>query len=151
MAATLAARFLAICVSGLLLSVGVDASEISDPENAPVLSGAELNWTMSCRGCHGTNAEGTDGGAPNMAGQVSRFLKVEGGRQYLVRVPGVAFANLSDAEVAELLNWMLRKFDKENIPDSFSPYDEKEVGRLREKPLITSVAEVRRKLILKMQ
>ncbi|MXW46557.1 MAG: hypothetical protein F4109_12700 [Gammaproteobacteria bacterium] len=149
MAAAPAVRFLALCVS-LLLSVGGNASEPPDPENAPALSGAELNWTMSCRGCHGTNAEGTEGGAPNMAGQVSRFLKVEGGRQYLVRVPGVAFASLSDAEVAELMNWMLWKFDKENIPDSFSPYDEKEVGRLREKPLLTSVAEVRRELILKI-
>ena len=149
--ATLVVRFFAICISGLLLSVGVNASETADPENAPVLSGAELNWTMSCRGCHGSHAEGTEGGAPNMAGQVSRFLKVEGGRQYLVRVPGVAFANLSDSEVAELLNWMLENFDKENIPDSFSPYDEKEVSRLRGNPLITSVAEVRRKLILKMQ
>ncbi len=86
-----------------------------------------------------------------MAGDVSRFLTVEGGRQYLVRVPGVAFSNLSDAEVADLLNWMLERFDKENVPASFNPYGEKEVSRLRENPLITKAAEVRQELILKMQ
>ena len=38
-----------------------------------------------------------------MAGFVARFLQVPGGREYLARVPGVATAALSDADLAEAI------------------------------------------------
>ena len=124
--------------SGLLLAqekqnfIGV-----TDPQRA------EYNWVMHCRGCHGVGAKGSGGGAPAMSGVVARFLKTEQGRAFLGRVPGVAFVELPDKELAELLNWLLQTFDNTNLPDDFIPYDASEVTRLRQSPLISEVFTTR--------
>jgi len=67
-----------------------------------------------------------------MPGIVARFLSVPGGREYLIRVPGVATAPLSDESIAVLVNWMLEKFDPKNIPGDFIPYTREEVASLRQ-------------------
>jgi cytochrome c553 len=108
---------------------------------------AQYNWVMHCQGCHGAEAQGTLGGAPRMAGNVSRFLQIKAGRAYLGRVPGVAFVNLSDAEVAELLNWVVQRFDEGNLPKTFAPYSENEIRVLRRKPLISDAHRQRQKLL----
>jgi len=66
-----------------------------------------------------------------MPGVVARFLSVPGGREYLIRVPGVAASPLPDDTLAVLVNWMLEKFDRENIPVDFTPYTREEVSSLR--------------------
>ena len=81
-----------------------------------------------------------------LAGSVGRFLRVPGGREYLARVPGVAQAPLDDAAVARLLNWMLERFDQDDLPHDFVPYAPDEIGRLRTNPL-TDVERVRRELL----
>lgn len=98
---------------------------------------AAYNWTMHCQGCHGVDATGSQGGAPNMVGLASQFLHSKKGRDYLARVPGVAFVELPDDQVAELLNWMLQTYDREHMPDNFNPYDAEELNRLRKRPLIS--------------
>jgi mono/diheme cytochrome c family protein len=108
---------------------------------------AQYNWIMHCQGCHGADAQGTPGGAPPLAGNVARFLQLKAGRAYLGRVPGVAFVNLTDMEVANLLNWVVQRFDGEHVPKTFLPYLEKEVGALRREPLISEAYRERQKLI----
>ncbi|MGQ0619595.1 MAG: c-type cytochrome [Panacagrimonas sp.] len=112
---------------------------------------ARFHWIMNCQGCHQADATGSAGGAPNMSGVMAKFLAVEGGRDYLGRVPGVAFAPLPDAELAELLNWSLRTFDAAHLPSDFPPYTAEEVGRLRATPLVSDAAERRRQLIAQFE
>ncbi|RMF12011.1 MAG: cytochrome C [Alphaproteobacteria bacterium] len=108
---------------------------------------AQLNWILNCQGCHQADASGSAGGAPNMAGVMARFLRVEGGREYLGRVPGVAHAPLSDDALAELLNWSLYTFDRDHVPENFNPYTADEVRRLRAAPLISEAASKREELV----
>lgn len=107
---------------------------------------ARFHWIMNCQGCHKPDASGSADGAPSMSGQMGRFLSVPGGRQYLSRVPGVAFAPLSDADLADLLNWCLRTFDPQNVPADFLPYTAEEVGPLRGKPLVSDARDTRKQL-----
>lgn len=107
----------------------------------------QYNWVMHCQGCHGANAQGTPGGAPRMAGSIARFLQIKAGRAYLGRVPGVAFVNLSDAELAELLTWVVQRFDAEHVPKNFVPYSEEEIKMLRLDPLISNANLERQKLL----
>jgi len=107
---------------------------------------ARFHWIMNCQGCHQVDARGSAGGAPNMSGVMAKFLAVDGGRDYLGRVPGVAFAPLPDAELADLLNWSLRTFDAAHLPADFSPYTAEEMGRLRATPLVSDAAERRKNL-----
>jgi mono/diheme cytochrome c family protein len=108
---------------------------------------AEYNWVMHCQGCHGADAQGTPGGAPRMAGNVARFLQIKAGRAYLGRVPGVAFVELSDAEVAELLSWVVRRFDGEHLPKRFTRYSEDEIRALRREPLVSNARRERQRLV----
>ncbi len=99
---------------------------------------------LSCQGCHRADATGTPQTTPTMAGFVARFLQVPGGREYLVRVPGVATAALSDADLAEVVNWSLVRFDAANVPADFEPYTAAEVARSAAlKPLRAEAMTVR--------
>ncbi len=99
--------------------------------DAPPARSAQTMWMLNCQGCHRADGGGTGGAVPAMPGIVARFLWVPGGREYLIRVPGVATAPLADDSLAVLVNWMLKKFDPENIPGEFTPYTPEEVSSLR--------------------
>jgi mono/diheme cytochrome c family protein len=109
-------------------------------------SGPALDYALNCQGCHRADGAGTPGGVPALAGSVGRFLRVPGGREFLVQVPGVAQAPLDDDALAAVLNWLLERFDHDNLPRAFAPYTATEVGALRAHPL-TNVDCVRRELL----
>ncbi|MFZ5608042.1 MAG: cytochrome C [Pseudomonadota bacterium] len=134
-------RWLVLGLIPLLAAAATVMPGVANPQRA------HLNWMMHCQGCHRADASGSAGGAPNMAGEVARFLSVAGGRDYLMRVPGVAHAGLSDQELAELLNWTLHAFDATHVPNDFVPFSAREVGAARKQPLITEAAETRAQLM----
>lgn len=112
---------------------------------------ARQNWILKCQGCHRADASGTPETTPAMAGIIGSFLTIPEGRVYLARVPGVATAALSDAAVAEVLNWTLLRFDPEHIPADFKPYSAAEIAELRQKPLRTETAAVRADLMARIE
>jgi hypothetical protein len=109
------------------------------------------HWVLNCQGCHRADATGSVDTTPALAGMVAKFTRVPGGREYLARVPGVATAALADAELAELLNWMLWRFDGADLDTRFRPYTAEEVGALRSQPLRTEAARVRAQLLAKIR
>lgn len=118
----------------------------------PVFAGgspAEL-YTLNCWGCHKPHAEGIPGTVPRLAHSMGDFLHVAGGRSYLVQVPGVATAAMSDAEIAEVLNWLLVTFNKDELPKDFQPYTADEVARYRAHQLIR-VVETRDALVRQLK
>ena len=109
-----------------LSSVAGELPGVADPERA------ETNYMLHCQGCHGPQGEGNARAqVPRMQGFVGNFLKVQGGRAFLVQVPGSANAALSDAALAELLNWMLPTMSASEMPADFVPYHAEEVAGLR--------------------
>ena len=112
-------------------------------------SPAEL-YTLNCWGCHKPRAEGIPGAVPRLANSMGDFLHVPGGREYLVEVPGVAASALSDAEIAEVLNWLLATFNKAETPPDFKPYTAAEVARYRPHQLI-KITETRDELVRRLK
>ncbi len=106
-------------------------------------------YALNCMGCHQQHGEG-HGTIPQLQGFVGNFLQVPGGREFLVQVPGVAQAPLSDAELAAVLNWMLIEFSRDELPDGFQPYSADEVADYRKGRLI-DVTPVRAQLIEAMR
>ena len=121
-----------------MLAPGVAAAEGT--------SGPALDYAVTCQGCHRADGTGTPGTVPTLAGSVGKFLRVPGGREFLVRVPGVAQAPLDDVALAAVLNWMLERFGRDDMPKGVVPYAAAEVGRLRLRPL-TDVDGARRQLL----
>jgi len=113
---------------------------------AAELSGPALDYALNCQGCHHADGSGTPGTVPPLAGSVGKFPRVAGGREYLIRVPGVSQAPLDDGALAAVVNWMLDRFDRDDLPPGFAPYTAAEVGRLRRDPLL-DVETARRRLL----
>jgi cytochrome c553 len=107
------------------------------------------HYTLNCQGCHRPDGTGSAGTSPSLAGTVARFLNVPGGREYLGRVPGVATSPLSNADLAELMNWILWRFDKEHLPVNFQPFTAAEIGQLRTSPLRLEATQMRADLLKK--
>jgi mono/diheme cytochrome c family protein len=93
---------------------------------------ARQNYLLHCAGCH--LPDGT-GSAPNDVPTLHRipgeFVKVPRGREFLAQVPGIVYSPLTDAEVAEILNWVLAQYNEAVLPKDFVPYTAQEVTGYR--------------------
>jgi mono/diheme cytochrome c family protein len=107
-----------------------------------------VNYQLHCMGCHLADGAGEAGRLPSMRGTLVPFSAIAAGREYLLRVPGVAQSPLSDADLATLMNWMVRNLSDLPLPAGFDDYTAAEVGRARQRPLVQVVAERRRLLEL---
>ena len=108
-----------------------------------------LDYILQCQGCHLADGSASRD-VPALKDRIGRFIEVPGGRAYLVQVPGVAQAPLSDAALARLLNWLLLRFSAEELPEPFVPYTASEVSRHRRGPPLDVVA-TRRALLAEIQ
>ncbi len=109
------------------------------------------NFIQFCAGCHQLDGSGSPGvGIPDVRGQLGYFLNSQGGRAFLVQVPGSANSPLSDKELALLLNWMLTTFSPAQIPTPFEPYSEDEVRRLRAQ-VPAAIDALRRQVTVELQ
>lgn len=95
-----------------------------------------LDYMLHCRGCHGPDGAGVPPDVPDLRGEISRLLQRPGGREFVLRVPGVAQSELDDARTAGLLNWLVEAFGEPDSAASIPPFTADEVGRWRRQPLV---------------
>lgn len=133
-------------------AAGLLAAAVASTAGAATADGlARQNYIRHCAGCHRLDGGGNAlGGIPSMKGAVGHFLRLPEGRAFLVQVPGTSQAPLGDAEIAELLNWMLANFSPGEIPPGFSPYSPAEVERYRGSRL-DDVAGTRQRIVGKLK
>ena len=105
------------------------------PSTSPASSPRAL-YVLHCSGCHGQDGSGSPSArVPDMR-RLGNFLRVPGGREFLVQVPGVMGSGLDDAQVAVVSNWVLDTWAADSIPPGHRPYDAREIARLRLQPLV---------------
>ncbi len=93
---------------------------------------ARALYVLHCAGCHSMDGSGVpDKGVPSMRGTLGRYLQLPEGRAFLVQVPGVLNAGLSDPQIAAVTNWALAEFSAETLPKSWPPYTAQEVAQAR--------------------
>ena len=112
----------------------------SAPGEAPPL--AQIHYMLHCQGCHLPDGRGSPGKVPALRDSIARYLTVAGGREYLVRVPGIAQAPVDDTALAALLNWVVLRFGPASDALAAAPFTAAEVAALRRPPL-TDVTTVR--------
>jgi mono/diheme cytochrome c family protein len=98
-----------------------------------------VNYQLQCAGCHlGDGSGSAANDTPRMKGFVGNFLKVPGGREFLVRVPGMSQSALNNAQLADLLNWLMREDGMAGTsrPADYQPYTAEEVTTLRAKTML---------------
>ena len=101
----------------------------------PRLSRPQSNYLLACGGCHGENGVSNSRLVPELYGQVGYFLNTPAGREYLVRLPNVAFADMNDQDLAEVMNFLVFTLGAGSAPANASRYSRAEVARLRRRPL----------------
>ena len=120
------------------------------PAAAPKIAPTPGAYLLYCGGCHGITGHSSDAAVPSLKGQVDAFLCLPSGREYLIRLPNVAFAPLTDAQLADLMNFVVALGNtREDKGDP--PYTATEVGFLRRNPLLGQpIAGYRRQLVTKL-
>jgi hypothetical protein len=95
-----------------------------------------VNYMLQCMGCHTADGSGEPGRVPSIRKTLTPFSALAEGRRFLVQVPGAAQCALSDAELAELLNWMIQNLSAGARPERFTRFTAAEVARYRRTPLV---------------
>jgi hypothetical protein len=106
----------------------------------------KVNYMLNCMGCHVENGAGAPGKVPSIRNTLIPFAQLAAGRRFLVQVPGTAQSPLSDRDVAELLNWMMRNLSARAMPADLADFTAAEVASYRAQRL-TDVAATRAKLL----
>ncbi len=128
-------------------TIGAGAARPAAAVSAPSAKSSS-NYVLGCGGCHGIEGVSNPKLVPELRGQVGYFLATQRGREYLVRVPNVAFYAVSDSDLAGVLNYMVFTIGGNGIPVKARPYTASEVGALRKSPLTeVSLIDYRKSLV----
>lgn len=94
---------------------------------------AAADYLLHCSGCHDRDGSGhPTAGIPDFRNQVGYFTRTPEGRAFLMQVPGLLNAGLSDARAAAVVTWLVREFAGPSLPPDFTPYTADEARRYRE-------------------
>ena len=127
-----------ICLSVLcILLEGVVSTASAD---------SRTDYILDCMGCHGAIGAGVPGKVPDMRSSLVRLSVTPAGRRYLVEVPGVAQAPLSNVALARLLNWMIHNLSDPPSPKKLKTFTPAEVAVYRATPLV-EVTGIRQRLL----
>lgn len=116
----------------LLLAVGVAQSGAPTELTPP----AQAHYMLNCMGCHLSDGSGAPGRVPSLRHSLVLLSLSAAGRRYLVQVPGASQSALSDAELAQVLNWMVRTLSAQPLPPGLTDFTAAEVARYRTTPLV---------------
>jgi mono/diheme cytochrome c family protein len=105
----------------------------------------QINYMLHCMGCHTPDGSGEPGRVPAIKLTLAPLATSAAGRRFLVQVPGSSQSRLSDAELADVLNWMVENLSVAK-PVRFAHFTAAEVADYRRTPLV-GVRAAREKLI----
>lgn len=102
------------------------------------LAGADprTDYLLYCRGCHLIDGSGVPPEVPTLVNEIGKLVGIPGGRDYIIRVPGVSQTAMNNDELAAVMNWVLAELNADTTPENFAPYTGKEVGEARQKVLV---------------
>jgi hypothetical protein len=125
----------------LVLGAGASIFLMAASYVPPVTAGLKpLPWGQAhyyegCGGCHGLDGISARREIPVLRDSVGAFLCSPEGRDYIVRLPNVAFANMDDRTLAATMNFVVFELGRGSVPAGARPYTAEEVGSLRRMPL----------------
>lgn len=92
-----------------------------------------LHYLLNCAGCHGLEGHSSKTLVPDLLDQAGFFLCSPDGRDYIIRLPNVAFVKLPSQQLADLMNYVVFTLGKKSVPPGAKPYTAAEVDNLRKR------------------
>ena len=118
----------------------------------PELTVPQSDYVEHCSGCHGMQGNSAPANIPVLRERVGYFLCTKEGRDYLIRLPNVAYSAITDnQELADMMNFVVFGLGGNSAPRNAKPYTAGEVARLRARALATqSLIAARAEVVGKM-
>lgn len=130
----------------LIATLPAAAAAIALPAIAEDAASARVNYILHCSGCHGMQGLGTlEGGIPPFPDSIGHIVGSEIGRTYIMHVPGVITTDMSDAEIAAVMNYIIDEWS-----DGGEHFTAEEVTRRRAEP-VGDVVEFRREVVAELR
>ena len=120
----------------LLMATGAYAAALWAAQPVALTPRAQANYMLYCMGCHLPDGSGAAGKVPSVRESLPVLAASSAGRRYLVEVPGASQSPLSDADLAEVLNWMVRNLSAPAAPPGFAEFTPAEVTGYRSERLL---------------
>ncbi len=124
----------ALASAVMMLRGGVHAAP-AIPDPASVMTDpaqARIDYIENCAGCHGVTGDTVPAHLPELAGRIGWFMCTPEARAYLLRLPNVAHSRITDnAELADLMNYVVFVLGKGTAPAGTPPFTADEVTRNR--------------------
>jgi mono/diheme cytochrome c family protein len=117
-----------------------------DAPSVAAVATPRLQYVLHCAGCHGLDGAGAPAAYVPDLRRLGAWLRVEGGRDYVMKVPGMRGSGLDDAQLAAVANWMLEHLARDSLPPAHQPFRPDELRRARAEPLVDVAGERRRLL-----
>ncbi len=122
-------RRVGIEVAAVLCCLGPSVYAAADK---PYSDRGRADYLLHCSGCHAQDGRGLEHkGIPALKDQVGYFLRTDGGRAYLMQIPGLLSAGMPDERAAGVTNYILTRFAGVSLPENFVPYTAEEAKRYR--------------------
>lgn len=96
---------------------------------------ARANYLEHCAGCHGLLGQSASQLVPDLKGRAGYFLCTPASRSYVIRLPNITFATLTDTELAAVLNYIALDIGASARTAKFPPFANAEVTQQRNSPL----------------
>ena len=123
-----------LAAAALLFSI---ASVQAQPA-LPLLTTPQSDYVEHCSGCHGMQGNSAPAPIPVLRDRVGYFMCTREGRDYLIRLPNVAYSAIDDnQELADMMNFVVFGLGGSSAPRAAKPFTAAEVARLRRDALAT--------------
>jgi hypothetical protein len=115
-------------LAALMCVAGSAQAELALPQ----LTTPQSDYVEHCSGCHGMQGNSAPAEIPVLRGRIGYFMCTSEGRDYLIRLPNVAFSAIDDnQELADMMNFVVFGLGGVSAPRAAKPFTAVEVARLR--------------------
>jgi mono/diheme cytochrome c family protein len=128
-----ARMFHRIASFALTTTLALIGSGAGAADHKPYSDQGRIDYLLHCSGCHAQDGRGLEHkGIPALKDQVGYFLRTEGGRAYVMQIPGLLSAGMPDDRAAGVTNYIMARFAGPSLAENFVPYSAAEAKRYRE-------------------
>jgi len=123
---------------GLAAAILFCASPASAAPALPELTTPQSDYVEHCSGCHGMQGNSAPAEIPVLRDRVGYFMCTREGREYLIRLPNVAYSAITDnRQLADMMNFVVFGLGGNSAPKDAKPFAAAEVAKLRTRALGT--------------
>lgn len=135
-------------VFAALVGVGIYFSYHGYAQSHDLALSPRTNYLERCGGCHGITGRSASMLVPDLKDRAGYFLCNRRSRSYVARLPNVVFSQISDTDLAALLNYVMFGLGADSVRADAAKYTASELKQFRKDPVTTTdMVAYRRKIV----